>query len=108
MRNLVRSDLALAEISAALEYLEQRSLPAAERLSAKVDAQSQLLLTIPFMGRARDELAPGLRSVIVGDYLLFYCVSDTAVEIVRFLHGRSKSTRLNSSHERRSRMPSSA
>ena len=87
MRELVRSDTALTQINAALEYLEQRSVPAAERLSAKIDSQSELLRTNPFMGRARDELAPDVRSVVVGDYILFYRVSDTEVEIVRFLHG---------------------
>ncbi len=42
MRELAHADTALAEIRAAVEYLEQYSPPAAERLSAKIDAQSEL------------------------------------------------------------------
>ena len=88
MKDLAHADTALAEIRAAVGYLDQFSPPAAERLSAKIDSQSELLRTSPFMGRARDELGPGLRSIVVGDYLLFYRVTDTEVIVVRFLHGR--------------------
>jgi len=41
----------------------------------------------PLLGRAREELAPGLRSVAIERYVLFYRVSETAVTIVRILHG---------------------
>ncbi len=87
MKDLVRADRATAEIRDALDYLSQRSFPAAERLSAAIDSKSELLRTLPFMGRARDERWPGYRSVVVGDYLLFYRVTDTEVVVVRFIHG---------------------
>ena len=40
------------------------------------------------MGRARDELAPGLRSLVVRQYVLFYRVAPDAVQVVRILHGK--------------------
>ncbi len=87
MRRVVRTDLARDEIAAALEYLGDRSAPAAGRLTDLVADKCRLLATNPFMGRARDELRAGYRSVVVGDYLLFYRVTDAEVIVVRFLHG---------------------
>jgi toxin ParE1/3/4 len=39
------------------------------------------------MGRARDDLAPGLRSVVAGKYLVFFRASDAAIEVLRVIHG---------------------
>jgi toxin ParE1/3/4 len=41
-----------------------------------------------FMGRPRDELAPGLRSVLVHPHVVFYRVTDQSVAIARVLHQR--------------------
>lgn len=88
MRRVRRTDLARDEIAVALDYLEERSAAAAERLTAMIEERCRLLATNPFMGRARDELGPGLRSIVVGEYLLFYRITDVEVIVVRFLHGR--------------------
>jgi len=39
------------------------------------------------MGRTRDELVPGLRSLPFGRYVIFYRALDDGSEIVRVLHG---------------------
>ena len=39
------------------------------------------------MGRARDELAPGLRSFPIGRYVIFYEPLPDGVAIARVLHG---------------------
>jgi plasmid stabilization system protein ParE len=39
------------------------------------------------LGRARLELAPNLRSLLVGDYVMFYRPIDDGIEVVRVLHG---------------------
>jgi plasmid stabilization system protein ParE len=36
--------------------------------------------------RARDEIKPGLPSILVHPYAVFYCIRGDAVEIVRVLH----------------------
>lgn len=48
------------------------------------------LLDDPLLGRARDELIPGIRSISVRPHVVFYWVShkDSAIEIVRVLHQR--------------------
>jgi toxin ParE1/3/4 len=46
------------------------------------------LLTLhPFSGAPRDDMAPGIRHLVVGDYLTLYRVRGDAIEIVRVLHG---------------------
>ncbi|AZO12202.1 MULTISPECIES: type II toxin-antitoxin system RelE/ParE family toxin [unclassified Mesorhizobium] len=44
----------------------------------------------PFSGFPRDDIAPGIRRIVLGEYLSFYRVSDSDIEIVRVLHGRRK------------------
>jgi toxin ParE1/3/4 len=46
-----------------------------------------MLAAHPELGRARDEVAPGLRSFAFGRYLIFYAVEPTKVVIARILHG---------------------
>jgi toxin ParE1/3/4 len=41
----------------------------------------------PGMGRTREELAPSLRSVPVGNYLIFYRAHSDGIDIVRVLSG---------------------
>jgi toxin ParE1/3/4 len=50
-------------------------------------AQARLVATQPHIGRARPELAPELRSVPEGRYVMFYRPLPDGVEIVRVLHG---------------------
>ena len=87
MRELIRSEEWDSDVSEVMEYLLPRSRKAAGRLASRIDQGMLRVQANPKMGRARDELRPGLRSIVVGDYLLFYRVTDDAVEIVRFLHG---------------------
>lgn len=43
---------------------------------------------MPGIGRQREELSPGLRSVPEGDYVIFYRQIEDGVEIIRVLHGK--------------------
>jgi toxin ParE1/3/4 len=70
-----------------IEYLDAHSPPAANRFAAGVADKCRLLARFPRLGRVRDELHPGIRSVLVAKYLLFYRFTDASVEIVRIIHG---------------------
>ena len=87
MLPVIRTELAEADLARILDELDQKSPAAAERLASNIDDRCNLLSHFPEMGRARDELAPGVRSVLVKPYVLFYRVTATAVEILRILHG---------------------
>ena len=60
----------------------------ADRWLDSVHQRCAGLLTSPEAGPRRDELLPGLRSLAVRPWVVFYRVTSDAVEIVRILHGR--------------------
>ncbi|WP_244443170.1 type II toxin-antitoxin system RelE/ParE family toxin [Bradyrhizobium sp. Ai1a-2] len=43
---------------------------------------------MPRAGRAREDLAPKLRSFPVGNYLIFYVPVPDGIEVVRVMHAR--------------------
>lgn len=63
------------------------SVRAADGTLDNFDEATRTLAQFPLAGRAREELAEGLRSFVVGSYLIFYRVRKDAVEIARILHG---------------------
>jgi toxin ParE1/3/4 len=59
----------------------------AARFIARLEQHCLILAAHPLIGRARDDLLPGLRSIAHGRYVIFYRALDDEVEIVRILHG---------------------
>ncbi len=86
MLPVVRTDQAEADLAEILEYLDQHSPLIAERVADAFDDRFRLLAQFPEMGRAREELSTGLRSVVVEHYVIFYRVTASAVELIRILH----------------------
>ena len=64
------------------------SAEVADSLVHEINRAVARLADFPLMGRARDELITGLRSVLVHPHVVFYRVSDRSIEIVRVLHQR--------------------
>jgi toxin ParE1/3/4 len=87
MLPVIRTQQAETDLAEILDYLDQRSPTAAERLATAIDERCVLLGQFPELGRVREELAAGLRSLSVERYVLFYRVTANAVEILRILHG---------------------
>jgi len=70
-------------------YYERVASPdTADKLLREINDAGQRLADEALMWRARDEILPGLRSVLVHPYTVFYRIDDGAVEIVRVLHER--------------------
>ena len=86
-RKLYMSDSARAELREILYKLKQLSRPFAAKLESQFRQRFQQLLTIPLLGRDRCEIIAGLRSIVVGDYLVLYVPTDEAIEISRIIHG---------------------
>jgi plasmid stabilization system protein ParE len=63
---VIRTDAAQRDIGGVLAWLDERSPAAADRLAASIDDVGRLLGGQPRMGRSRDDLCHGLRSVVVG------------------------------------------
>jgi toxin ParE1/3/4 len=68
-------------------YIAEDNPPAADDLLDTLYERFVLLAEQPFLGRARPELAPNLRSFPVGNYVIFYRPIDDGVEIARVLRG---------------------
>lgn len=71
-------------------HVAQDSEAAADRLLDQIEARWQQVATYPFSAAPREDIAPGIRHLIVGEYLTLYRVVEEAIEIVRILHGRRK------------------
>ncbi len=69
-------------------YARVASPDIADRLLREIEEAGERLGEQALMWRARDEVMPGLRSVLVHPYTVFYRVTDGSVEIVRVLHER--------------------
>lgn len=68
-------------------YIAADNIIAADALLDKLVAKSALLAYNPELGRARPEIHEGLRSVPVGNYILFYRPEPGGIELTRVLHG---------------------
>ena len=67
---------------------ESGSIEIADRVIDSVTDRFFLLARFPQMGRRRDEdLRPGLRSFVVGEYVIIYRVADQDVLILHVLRG---------------------
>jgi toxin ParE1/3/4 len=60
----------------------------ADQRAQAIDAAARRLAEWPLIGRPRQDLRPGMRSWAVPPHIIFYRVSDSAVEIVRLIDGR--------------------
>jgi toxin ParE1/3/4 len=69
-------------------YIANDNEPAADRFIDLITQRLELLGENPYAGRSRDELRPGYRSFPVGQYVVFYRLSESRVEIMHILHGK--------------------
>lgn len=69
------------------DYIAKSSPAAALHFVDRVEARCNSIAASPGIGRMRDDLRPGLRSLPFGNYLIFYRPLAHGVEIVRVLSG---------------------
>jgi len=66
----------------------ETSVAVADEQIQKIEHACRKLSDWPLSGRSRDLIFPGIRSIMASPHLIFYRVTDEAVQIVRVLHGR--------------------
>jgi toxin ParE1/3/4 len=88
MSRVVRRPKAAEDIAEIWDYIADDSLAAADRWLDQLDEQFHVLAAHPSMGRAREEIAAGIRSFPLGQYVIFYVRVDGGIDIVRVLHSR--------------------
>lgn len=59
----------------------------ADRFIDRIDRKLRMLARSPGVGRAREQLGPGLRSFPIGNYLIFYRAVPDGIVVVRVLSG---------------------
>ena len=87
MKELIISDYAEADLVDIGKYIAQDNHDAAISFIKRLKQRCNELLPFPGVGRKRDEIQPGFRSVTEGNYVIFYRVKGEAVEIMRIFEG---------------------
>ncbi len=68
-------------------YIARDSTRNADAFFDTLKERCQLLADTPQMGRARPEFGAEVRSWPLGNYLIFYRIAETDIEILRVIHG---------------------
>ena len=87
MARVTRRPQAEADILDIWYYIAEDSLVEADRWVDRLDEKLALWATQPTMGRSRDELAPRVRSLAFGRYVVFFEPTSDGIDVVRVLHG---------------------
>jgi toxin ParE1/3/4 len=61
---------------------------AADAVIDRITDSFELLLTMPFAGRARPEFGDNVRSIVVGNHVVFYAKLPDGIDIVRVISAR--------------------
>ena len=78
---------AKADLREIRDHVAAFNVEAAKKLTRQIAETFDNLGDMPMVGRERDDLAVGLRSLVVGKYIVIYRLPEDKVEIVRDLHG---------------------
>jgi toxin ParE1/3/4 len=87
MSVIIKRPRALSDLTEIWDYIADDSEARADSFVATIDAKFQTLAKQPGIGRLRNELTAGLRSLPVGQYVIFYLSLADGVEIIRVMHG---------------------
>jgi plasmid stabilization system protein ParE len=69
-------------------YLQRHSTTAWKKLSDRLRRARKLLAEFPYIGAEKPLPVPGLRRLVMGDYVLDYEIRDGEVHILNMRHGR--------------------
>lgn len=86
MKRVLKTPVAEADLEEIGIYIAQDDPDASDRLLDAIADKLALLAESPGIGRAREELAPGLRSFPVSSYVVFYRSIDDGIDVIRVLH----------------------
>ena len=87
MSRVLFSESAKADLLEAWLFIAETNIDAADGVVDAVHQEAQTLSLQPLMGRARPELAEGVRSWPTSTrYILFYVPFDEGVTVLRVLH----------------------
>lgn len=88
MGKVLRRPQAVQDLYDIWDYIAQDNADAADDLLRLIDEKLALLSNAPGIGKLREDLSAGLRSFVVGEYLLFYRIVSSGIALIAALHGR--------------------
>ena len=88
MSRLEITDQAEEDLVEAALFIALDNPDAAFRFIDQVTEQYELLAASPRIGRKRDDLGPGIRSLTFGNYLIFYQEIDNGISIICCIRSR--------------------
>jgi toxin ParE1/3/4 len=87
MKKAFLSARAQSDLEEIWAYIAQDNPGSADRFVDRILQACRKLAHAPRIGRPRDELASGLRSLPFEKYVMFYRIATSGVEIARILSG---------------------
>jgi toxin ParE1/3/4 len=87
---VIRTDRADEDLIDIWTYFAADNLDAADRVLDAIEARWWQVAQHPYSGLRRDDIGPGIRCLVAGQYLILYRIADDGIEIIRVLHGRRK------------------
>ena len=90
MLRIHRTDRAGEDLIAIWSHIARDSPATADSTLDAIEERWRQLGRFPRSGRVRDDIAPGVRCLVAGSYLMLYSIGDEAITILRVLHGRRK------------------
>jgi toxin ParE1/3/4 len=94
VRELWVTRAAEADLLEIWNYLFDENPEIADKIINRIAVKLDQLLSFPFSGNRRPEFGDGYYSVVVGNYVTFYRVSETKIEVSRVLHGARDLSRI--------------
>src|SRR5665811_307855 len=87
MGTVVFAQSARTDLLEAWSFIAEENLSAADKVLDTIEQEANILATQPLMGRARPDLAEGIRSWPTSTpYILFYLAEADGITVVRVLH----------------------
>jgi toxin ParE1/3/4 len=87
MGRVLFTQSAQTDLIEAWAFIAEENPTAANRVLDTIEREANALSSQPLMGRARPELAAGVRSWSTSTpYILFYLADDSGVTVLRVLH----------------------
>ena len=68
-------------------FIAENNMEAADKVVGEINQKCQACTDMPGIGRRRDDILPNFRSIVSGEYVIFYQVAEGGVRIMRVLHG---------------------
>ncbi len=95
MARLIYAPQARIDLALIVQTIARDNRTAAHQFGAELRANCRRLAAHPLIGQAQPDLGRGdLRAISCGNYIIYYRVAISTVEVVRIVHGARQQDRL--------------